>query len=57
MANDQSMSVDAVRKRFTWVGLAELDEPDLSSRYREIMAESTRDREIAETIDSIRRSA
>jgi hypothetical protein len=40
-----------------WVGLLEVDQPDLSTRYREIMAQAHRDREIVETIESIRHSA
>jgi hypothetical protein len=57
MAEDQSIDMDALRVRFPWIGLADVDQPDLASRYREIMAESHRDREIVEAIESIRRSA
>jgi hypothetical protein len=39
------------------VGIASISEPDLSSRYREIMSEAHRDRMIVEAIDSARRSA
>lgn len=46
-----------VRRRFPWVGLVNTGEQDLSARYREIMAEARRDREIVEAIDNIRRSA
>jgi hypothetical protein len=46
---------ESVRQRFPWVGLGEDD--DLSGRYREIMAEAHRDREIVEAIDSALRSA
>ncbi|WP_171075321.1 hypothetical protein [Nonomuraea basaltis] len=52
-----SIDLEAVRRRFPWVGMASIDEPDLSSRYREIMAEAHRDRVIVEAIDSARRSA
>jgi len=57
MAEDQSIDLDALRVRFPWIGLADVDQPDLASRYREIMGESHRDREIVEAIESIRRSA
>jgi hypothetical protein len=57
MAEDQSFDREALRQRFPWFGLLEIDQPDLPSRYREIMAEAHRDREIVETIESIRHSA
>lgn len=57
MAGEGSIDVDALRERFPWVGLASIDEPDLSSRYREIIAESRRDHEIVEAIESVRRTA
>jgi hypothetical protein len=57
MAEDQPFDEEALRQRFPWFGLLEIDQPDLSSRYREIMAEARRDREIVETIESIRHSA
>ncbi len=55
--NDEPIDYDSVRQRFPWVGLVSTGEGDLSSRYREIMAEARRDREIIEAIDIIRRSA
>ncbi|MEV4115253.1 hypothetical protein [Nonomuraea sp. NPDC049695] len=54
---EEPFDLEAVRRRFPWIGLASIDEPDLSSRYREIMAEAHRDRMIVEAIDSVRRSA
>jgi len=57
MADDQSIDMNALRVRFPWIALVDLDQPDLASRYREIMAESHRDREIIEAIESIRHSA
>jgi hypothetical protein len=57
MAEDKSFDGEALRERFPWFGLLEIDQPDLSARYREIMAEAQRDREIVETIESIRHSA
>lgn len=57
MAEDQPLDAEALRQRFPWFGLLEIDQPDLSSRYREIMAEAHRDREIVETIESIRHGA
>lgn len=47
----------ALRARFPWAGMASIDEAELSARYREIMAEARRDREIVEAIDAVRRSA
>lgn len=52
-----SIDYASVRRRFPWVGLVNVGEHDLAARYREIMAEARRDREIVEAIDSIRRSA
>lgn len=57
MDEDQQVNVESLRQRFPWVGLASIDDAALSSRYREIMAEARRDREIVEAIDTIRRSA
>jgi hypothetical protein len=57
MEDAQQVDLEALRQRFPWVGLASIDEPELSSRYREIMAEARRDREIVEAIDAIRRGA
>ncbi|MGI5287905.1 hypothetical protein ACQEVF_31825 [Nonomuraea polychroma] len=54
---EEPIDLEAVRRRFPWVGMVSIDEPDLSSRYREIMAEAHRDRVIVEAIDSARRSA
>lgn len=55
--NQPQVDLAALRTRFPWVGLASVDDAMLSSRYREIMAEARRDREIVEAIDAIRRSA
>ncbi|WP_171050028.1 hypothetical protein [Nocardia cyriacigeorgica] len=57
MDETHPIDYDAIRERFPWVGLVSTGERDLSSRYREIMAESRRDREIVEAIDAIRRTA
>ncbi|MEO3806450.1 hypothetical protein [Nonomuraea sp. B1E8] len=57
MDPEELIDLEAVRRRFPWVGLASIDQPGLSSRYREIMAEAHRDRMIVEAIDSARRSA
>jgi hypothetical protein len=40
---EQPIDLEALRRRFPWVGLATLDRPDHSERYREIMAEARRD--------------
>jgi hypothetical protein len=55
MDEKQPVDYGSVRQRFPWVGLGGDD--DLSGRYREIMAEAHRDREIVEAIDSVRHSA
>jgi hypothetical protein len=55
MDEKQLIDYESVRQRFPWIGLGGDD--DLSGRYREIMAEAHRDREIVEAIDSVRRSA
>ncbi|MEV6983364.1 hypothetical protein AB0M95_19210 [Sphaerisporangium sp. NPDC051017] len=47
---------EAIRKRFPWVGCIASGERDLSQRYRHIMAEARKDREIVEAIDAIRQS-
>ena len=52
-----SIDYGSIRERFPWVGLVNVGEQDLSARYREIMAEARRDREIVAAIDSVRRSA
>jgi hypothetical protein len=57
MEEDREMDIESLRQRFPWVGLASIDDTDLSGRYREIMAEARRDREIVEAIDAIRRTA
>ncbi|MFI7454959.1 hypothetical protein ACIBQX_46340 [Nonomuraea sp. NPDC049714] len=54
---EEPIDVKALQRRFPWVGIASIDEPDLASRYREIMAEARRDRMIVEAIDTVRRSA
>lgn len=55
MDEKQPIDYEAVRRRFPWIGLG--GDEDLSGRYREIMAEARRDREIVEAIDAVRRSA
>lgn len=55
MDEKQPIDYESVRRRFPWVGLGGDD--DVSGRYREIMTEAHRDREIVEAIDSVRRSA
>jgi hypothetical protein len=55
MDKEQLIDYQSVRQRFPWVGLGSDD--DVSGRYREIMAEAHRDREIVEAIDSVRHSA
>jgi hypothetical protein len=57
MEEDEDVDIEPLRQRFPWVGLASIDDTDLSSRYREIMAEARRDREIVQAIDTIRRTA
>ncbi|MFF1822658.1 hypothetical protein ACIA49_36710 [Kribbella sp. NPDC051587] len=49
--------VAELRRRFPWFGLASIDEPDLSVRYREILADARKDREIVEAIEAVRRGA
>jgi hypothetical protein len=53
----QPIDYEALRKRFPWVGLARTEEDNISSRYREIMAQARVDREVIEAIDAVRRSA
>jgi hypothetical protein len=53
----EQVDIDELRGRLPWVGLASIDEPDLSVRYREIQAEARKDREIVEAIEAARRSA
>lgn len=55
--DDQQIDIDEVRARFPWVGLASIDVPELSVRYREILADARKDREIVEAIEAARRSA
>jgi hypothetical protein len=57
MSDDEPIDYEAIRRRFPWVGLGTSEENDFSLRYREIMAEARRDREIVEAIDAIRHSA
>lgn len=54
--SEEPIDYEAVRRRFPWVGLANTGETDLSSRYREIMAQGHRGRQIIEATGSIRRS-
>jgi hypothetical protein len=53
----EQIEAEELRQRFPWVGLASIDEPELSVRYREIQADARKDREIVEAIDAARRSA
>ncbi|WP_158088698.1 hypothetical protein [Thermoactinospora rubra] len=57
MEAHEQIDYDALRRRFPWAGMVSTGEHDLSARYREIMAEARRDREIVEAIDAVRRSA
>ncbi len=57
MTDNEPIDYEAIRKRFPFVGIFDSGETDLSSRFREIMADARRNREIVETIDAIRRSA
>lgn len=57
MEEDREIDIESLRRRFPWVGLVSIDDTDLSGRYREIMAEARRDREIVEAIDAVRRTA
>ena len=57
MTDETPIVYEAVRARFPWVGIFDSGESELSSRYREIMAESRRNREIVAAIDAARRSA
>ena len=53
----EQINTEELRQRFPWIGLASIDEPELSARYREIQAEARKDREIVEAIEAARRSA
>ncbi|WP_280499012.1 hypothetical protein [Nocardia cyriacigeorgica] len=55
MGDNEPVDYDAVRQRFPWVGLADTGEGDLSARYREMMANARRDREIVEAIEAVQR--
>ncbi|MER5418209.1 hypothetical protein [Streptosporangium roseum] len=57
MSDEEPIDYEAARRRFPWIGLGESGEPDLSTRYREIMAEARKNREIVEAIDAVRLSA
>ncbi|GAB3951493.1 hypothetical protein GCM10029976_087990 [Kribbella albertanoniae] len=48
--DDQQVDVAELRRRFPWFGLASIEEPDLSVRYREILAEASQNREIVEAV-------
>lgn len=53
MSDDEPIDYAKVRERFPWVGIIDSGETDLSSRYREIMAASRRNREIVEAIRGV----
>lgn len=53
----EQIDIDALRQHYPWVVLASIDEPELSVRYREILAEARKDREIVAAIEAARRSA
>lgn len=55
MAEEAPYDVEELRERFPWVGLGPAGETELSSRYREIMAETRISREIVAAVDEIRR--
>jgi hypothetical protein len=57
LMDDQRIDIEVVRERYPWVGLASIDEPELSARYREILADARKDREIVAAIEAARRSA
>ncbi|WP_157518158.1 hypothetical protein [Herbidospora mongoliensis] len=57
MSDEEPIDYEAARRRFPWVGLGVSGESDLSTRYREIMTEARRNREIVEAIEAIRLSA
>ncbi|WP_157594845.1 hypothetical protein [Streptosporangium amethystogenes] len=50
--DSETADYGAIRRRFPWVGCFDSGEDDLSSRYRDMMAEALRDREIVEAIDA-----
>jgi hypothetical protein len=54
---DEKLPIDyeSVRQHSPWVGLGGCD--DVSGRYRGLMAEAHRDREIVESINSVRHGA
>ena len=54
---DQQIDIDSVRERYPWVGLASIDEPELSARYRELLADARKDHEIVAAVEAARRSA
>jgi hypothetical protein len=57
MSDEEPIDYEAVRRRFPWVGMGDSGEHDLSVRYREIMAEARKNREVVEAIDAVRFSA
>lgn len=57
MNDEQPNDRGTLRERFPWLGLVSIDEPDLSSRYREMMAEARYGREAIEAVEYIRHSA
>ncbi|MFB9730141.1 hypothetical protein [Haloechinothrix salitolerans] len=56
MAEEAPYDVEELRTRFPWVGLGPDGETELSSTYREIMAQTRVSREIVDAIDEIRRA-
>lgn len=54
MTDEGPYDLDALRKRFSWVRIGTTDEADLSSRYREIMADSLRNRRIVDALEDTR---
>jgi predicted nucleic acid-binding protein len=41
---EEPIDVEALQRRFPWVGIASIDEPDLATRYREIISPVQEDR-------------
>ncbi|MER6830337.1 hypothetical protein ABT352_30415 [Streptosporangium sp. NPDC000563] len=53
-SDTDAIDYEAIRRRFPWVGCFDSGGNDFSSRYRDMMAEALRDREIVEAIDAAR---
>lgn len=57
MSEDQLIDYEAARKRFPWMGLVSVETTAVAARYREIMTRARLDRDAAEAMEAVQRSA